>query len=356
MIPRVVANIDLGALRRNVGLIASQAPNAKILGVVKADAYGHGIKQIISSLAGCDALAVARMEEAILLREAGYLRPIVLLSGVLDSDELSLAQNNRLDIVVHQDFQIALLAQLTGGDKIRVWAKFDSGMHRLGFSNDFSAKVAQLDRLDVVDSVITMTHFANADELNNEFSIDQLGRFDETCKQLTQPQSVANSAAILRYPQSHRDWIRPGLLMYGVSPSKQIPFQGEPVMTLTSVVIAVNEVIAGESVGYGQVWTAPKTTRLAVIAVGYGDGYPRHAQQGTPIMINGKRYPIVGRISMDLTTIDIGDDDIKVGDIAELWGKSLAVADVAENAGTIAYELLLNLTSRVLIRYHDQES
>lgn len=144
--------------------------------------------------------------------------------------------------------------------------------------------------------------------------------------------------------------------MYGVSPSQHIPFEGEPVMTLTSVVIAVNEVLAGESVGYGQVWTAPKNTRLAVIAIGYGDGYPRHAKQGTPIMINGKHYPIVGRVSMDLTTVEIGEDDIKVGDVAEIWGKSLAVADVAENAGTIAYELLLNLTSRVLIRYHDQES
>ena len=356
MIPRVVANIDLGALRRNLALISSLAPNSKVLGVVKADAYGHGIKQIVASLAACDALAVARIEEAILLREAGYLRPIVLLSGVLDSDELVLAQTNRLDIVVHQDFQIELLAHLTGGNKIRVWAKFDSGMHRLGFANDFAAKVAQLESYEAVDSVVTMTHFASADELNNDFSVDQLNRFDAACHQLSHPQSVANSAAILRYPQSHRDWIRPGLLMYGISPSRDIPFQGEPVMTLTSVVIAVNEVLAGERVGYGQVWTAPKNTRLAVISIGYGDGYPRHAKQGTPIMINGKRYPIVGRVSMDLTTIDIGEDDINVGDVAEIWGKSLAVADVAENAGTIAYELLLNLTSRVLIRYHDQES
>ncbi|WP_298635269.1 alanine racemase [uncultured Umboniibacter sp.] len=354
MIPRVVANIDLGALRRNLNLIASLAPNAKVLGVVKADAYGHGIKQVLSSLAACDALAVARIEEAILLRESGYLRPIVLLSGVLDFDELILAQDNHLDLVVHQDFQIELLRRLSGGSKLRVWAKFDSGMHRLGFSSDFAAKLALIESFEVVDSIVTMTHFASADELNNDFSIDQLQRFDTACSEIRHPQSTANSAAILRYPFSHRDWIRPGLLMYGVSPSRQIPFEGEPVMTLTSVVIAVNDVLAGESVGYGQVWTAQNNTRLAVIAIGYGDGYPRHAKQGTPIMINGKRYPIVGRVSMDLTTIDIGNDDIKVGDVAEIWGKSLAVADVAENAGTIAYELLLNLTSRVLIRYHDQ--
>ena len=353
MIPRVVANIDLGALRRNLDLIASLAPNAQILGVVKADAYGHGIKQIVGSLARCDALAVARIEEAILLRDTGYAQPIVLLSGVLDLDELILAQTYQLDIVVHQAFQVHLLAGLSQGNTIRVWAKFDSGMHRLGFTTEFAAIVAELETFPIVSDVVTMTHFANADELDNQFSLAQLNRFDQATQNLNHPQSIANSAAVLRYPQSHRDWIRPGLLMYGVSPAKEIPFDGEPVMTLTSVVIAINKVAEGESVGYGQAWTADKDTRVAVIAIGYGDGYPRHAKQGTPILINGKRYPIVGRVSMDLTTIDIGNDEVKVGDEAEIWGKSLAVADVAENAETIAYELLLNLTSRVLIRYHD---
>ncbi|NVK12100.1 MAG: alanine racemase [Gammaproteobacteria bacterium] len=350
MIPRVTATIDLSALKRNIAKVRLLAPHSKLLCVVKADAYGHDAAALLEVLNDADALAVARIDEAISLRQNHYTGRIVVLSGVLDLDEVELSIAHQLDVVVHSWFQVNLLSQVKSSASIDVWLKYDSGMNRLGFTEPkhFADALSQLVALPLVSDITLMTHFACAEESTRDFTLGQIEQFNALTATHTYPISMANSAAIIQYPESHKDWVRPGLLIYGVNPVEHSNVVFEPVMTLKSVVIAVKPVKKGDGVGYGQLWHASEDTHIAVIAIGYGDGFPRAIAQGAKLRINDKPFPIVGRISMDLTTVDIGPEpQVSVGDSVEIWGRSSSITELAKAADTIPYELLLNLTSRV---------
>ena len=355
------AIIDLKAIRHNLAVAKQLAPKCKVMAVVKADAYGHGIVQVASALPDAEAIAVACMDEAIKLREAGLEKPIILLEGFFSEDELQQALDYKLQTVVHQANQLAALKKLGGREstaRIKVWLKFDSGMNRLGFTLEgFLEAYKELNQLACVESVNLMSHLACADEIANPLNNQQIQRFREAIENLTGERSLANSAGVVAWPESHMEWIRPGILLYGCSP--MIGFNGlahglKPAMTLRSQLFAIRHLKPGDKVGYGATWTAKEETRVGVIAIGYGDGYPRHAKEGTPVLINGKNYPLVGKVSMDMLTVDLGvADDLPIGSKAVLWGEGLPVEKVAEFADTIPYTLLCGVTSRVKFEWQE---
>ena len=351
------ALIDLSAIRRNHRLAAALAPRARVVAVVKADGYGHGAVEVARALAPeTGAFGVASLEEALVLRGAGIEGPILLMAGFAARDELPELARHRLDTVVHCREQLEALAAAPPEGALRVWLKMDSGMHRLGFAPDAVAAARErLDELPGVSEVVLMTHFARADERGNDFTARQAELFARATAGLAGRRSLANSAAVLAWPQTHADWTRPGLMLYGVSPLDR-PTEAcarlEPAMTLESEIIAVQEVAAGEAVGYGGRWVCPRDSRIGVVAAGYGDGYPRHAPDGTPVLVRGRRAPLAGVVSMDVLTVDLGElEGVAVGDAVELWGPSLPAREVAEACGTIPYELFTGLTSRVPRRY-----
>lgn len=353
---RPLAQINTSALLHNFQRIRDVAPHSKVLAVLKANAYGHGLLAVAAQLRDAGAFGVARIDEALALRAGGIVKPIVLLEGFFHADELSQIVASNLQVVVHHLAQVEALVKAELESPIHVWLKIDSGMHRLGISPEQFADVYQqlMQSNNVLKPMRLMTHFACADEPNNQATQQQLDLFLKTIQGCEGELSLANSAGVVAWPQSHGDWIRPGLALYGVSPMEQgraMEHGLKPVMTFSSSVIAVRQVKAGDAVGYGASWVAPKDTRLAVVAIGYGDGYPRNAPCGTPVLINGKRYPIVGRVSMDMTTVDIGDDEIPHGAQVVLWGDELPVEEIAALVQTIPYELLCNITSRVQFRY-----
>lgn len=349
------AVIDLPALRHNLQRARAAAPDTRVLAAIKADGYGHGQVAVARNLAdGADALGVACLKEALALREAGIDTAIVLLEGFFHPDELPAIVEHGLEMVVHHPFQLEALDGLRPGRPIPVWLKVDTGMHRLGFPPAQAARVWQWlgERPAVVAPVGLLTHLANADERDDPTTGAQLARFDAALAGCPGAQrSIANSAGVLGWPESHADWVRPGIMLYGCS-----PFPGRigpdealrPVMTLRSALMAVNRLEAGDRVGYGGTWTAPEPMPVGVVAVGYGDGYPRHAPNGTPVLVNGRRVPLVGRVSMDMVTVDLrGQPDARVGDPVVLWGEGLPVEEVAGAAGTISYELICGVTQRV---------
>ena len=353
---RPIAQINITALQQNFSHIQSIAINSKILAVLKANAYGHGLLAVAEQLKYAGAFGVARIDEALMLRAGGIVKPIVLLEGFFHADELPQIVASNLQVVVHHQSQVTALLAADLEAPVHVWLKIDSGMHRLGIYPEQFHQVYQqlMASPNVLKPLRLMTHFACADEPDNPATVRQLSLFSALIQGCTGELSIANSAGVLAWPNSHGDWIRPGLALYGVSPmvaGRASEHGLRPVMTFTSSVIAVRHVPSGEAVGYGASWIAPHNTRLAVVAIGYGDGYPRNAPLGTPVLINGKRYPIVGRVSMDMTTVDIGDDLINIGDQVILWGEQLAVEEIAERVQTIPYELLCNITSRVQLRY-----
>ena len=352
------ATIDFSALRANLARVKELAPNSQVMAVLKANAYGHGLVPIAQQLAGADAFAVARIEEALALRTGGITKPIVLLEGFFKASDIDIMLANNFQTIVHDEYQLAALEQAQLSGQIKVWLKVDTGMHRLGIEpQQFEQFYQRLKRCENVhEQLHLMTHFACADELENSYNQTQLATFTTLVSDKPAPLCLANSAAIINYPQSHGHWIRPGLMLYGVSPvqgktSSELGLQ--PVMSLTSEVIAVRRVKKGEPVGYGGHWQASADTQLAVVAIGYGDGYPRHAENGTPVLINGRRYPLVGRVSMDMISVDIGADNqsVAVGDDAIMWGAELGIEEIATCASTIAYELLCNITPRVTYQY-----
>ncbi len=353
---RCWATIDLGALRHNLQQVGTFAPGTNIMAAVKANAYGHGAIPCAKALAQADALAVASMAEALELRQAGVDKPIVLLGGVLNSDELEEAADHGLQLVVHDDFQLKLLEQAKPSGRIRVWGKLDTGMHRLGFLPEQVRQVhGRLRALPSVELQGWMTHFASADALDLPVTTRQIEVFNQALKGLPGRRSLANSAGIVAWPDSHADWVRPGIMLYGAS-----PVQGraaselglKPVMTLRARVLSIRELPAAEPVGYGGTWTTPEPMRVAVLAIGYADGYPRHAPNGTPVLVNGCRVPLVGRVSMDMITVDLrGLDTVHEGDEAVLWGQGLPADEVALAAGTIAYELFCQVGRRVEFDY-----
>ncbi len=347
------ARLDLAALRHNLALARELAPRSRLMAVVKANAYGHGAVTIAAALdAHADALAVACIEEAMELRSAGIASPILLLEGVFEPAEYALAAEQDLWVTVENEQQLAWLERAAPPRPLHCWLKIDTGMHRLGVA---PARAAECFRrlqasAGACDGIVLTTHFASADELDSSQTRDQLALFDAACRGLPGPRSAANSPGLLGWPDSHHDWVRPGYMLYGNS-----PFPGpqanadrlEPVMTLASSVISVREVAAGERVGYGATWTAQRPSRIATVTIGYGDGYPRLAANGTPVLVRGRRAPLAGRVSMDMITVDVTDvPGAAIGDEVVLWGKGLPVGEVARCAGTIGYELTTRMPPR----------
>lgn len=350
----ICALIDCEAARHNLQRIRAMAPESKIMAVVKANAYGHGIERMAPCLSEADAFAVASVDEALALRHLGVTHPIVLLEGIFCPSELPDVVEHRLELVVHSDEQIAMLKTHQGCHNLVIWIKVDTGMHRLGFAPSEVARVwHQLQGLSCLAQPLRlMTHFASSDEPDAPANTSQLNEFKQLLSYLPDPLAVSlsNSAAIIHLPESHGDWIRPGIMMYGVSPSQTSihDLDLKPVMTLVTRVIAVKTVAAGESVGYGGSWQATQTTQLAIIAAGYGDGYPRHIPSGTQVLVNGMHAPIVGRVSMDMMSVDVSHlGVVDVGDPVVLWGKGLPIERLAQAANTISYELLCGVTKRV---------
>lgn len=362
------AVINLSAIRHNLSVAKQAAPESKCIAIIKANAYGHGMLQIAQALSHADAFGVARIEEAIALRDAGITLPILLLEGFSSVEELKLASQYNLDCVVHHESQIQILEQ-SATKAISVVLKIDSGMHRLGINPDSAKDIIQ--RLQQCKSVKpnfkVMTHLANADDKQDEKTLKQIDvfyqSFEEYLKNSDVEVSIANSAGLLGWPQSHANWNRPGIMLYGVSPfihSTAIDHDLQPVMTLTSSLIGIKQVKKGEAIGYGGTYVCDDDKTVGIVAIGYGDGYPRHAKTGTPVLVNGKRCALLGRVSMDMICVDLTDLNkagkqvmVKVNDTVVLWGEGLPVEEIALSAGTIAYELLCRVTSRVKFVYSE---
>lgn len=350
--------IDTDALQANLESIKSRAPHSKMLAVVKANAYGHGLLKVAKTAKSADAFGVARIEEALQLRAGGIVKPILLLEGFYSDGDLPILVTNNIQTVVHCEEQLQALEQTELETPVVVWLKVDSGMHRLGVSSEqYHDFVERLHNCkNVAKPLRYMSHFACADELDSLVTPTQIDTFTSLTQGCLGERSLAASAGILAWKDSHLDWIRPGIIMYGVSPfadTSAADYGFTPAMTLKSHLIAVSDVKANEKVGYGGIWQSERDTKVGVIAIGYGDGYPRTAPNGTPILVNGRKVPIAGRVSMDMLTVDLGPDSTdKVGDEAVLWGQGLPAEEVASHIGTIAYELVTKLTSRVAMAYY----
>lgn len=356
MKPIVIATIDTAALRHNLAAVRRRAPASRVMAVIKANAYGHGLVAVARALDDADAFAVARVEEGLLLRAAGISKPIVLLEGVFDREQLAAAITADFEMVVHLPEQIALLRSLGAQARLSVWLKLDTGMNRLGLKGAaFGAAWTELRTLPAVRQPVgLMTHLAAADEPRRATTKQQLVGFEAATASLPGARSIANSAGLLNFPAAQADWVRPGLLLYGVSPMAETTgtdYGLRPVMTLHSRVIAVKDLVVGERVGYGGAWAAARPTRLAVAAVGYGDGYPRSLGSGAPVLVNGECAALAGRISMDMIGIDVTDlqKPVNLGDPVVLWGPQLPVEQIARLAGTIPYELLCGVSQRVAV-------
>lgn len=339
------AVIDLQALRHNYQL-ARQLSADKALAVVKADAYGHGAVACAQALADlADGFAVACLEEALELRTAGIEQPIVLLEGFFSIDELELIEANDLWCVVHADWQLAIIEQAQLTRPLTLWLKMDSGMHRVGFfAHEYRAAWQRLQACSNVASVVLMSHFARADEVGCSRTEEQYQLFLAATADIDAPISVCNSPALVAWPQIRGDWSRPGIILYGSQPVSDSKQQFLPVMTLQSKIIAVRELPSGEPIGYGAQFVTSRATRVGIVAIGYADGYPRHAPSGTPVAVDGCITQLIGRVSMDMLAIDLTDvAQADVGSAVELWGKIISVDEVAARAGTIAYQLLCNV-------------
>jgi len=355
------ARIDLDALRHNLRYAKELAGPARVLAVVKANGYGHGAVPVARALAGAaDALGVACTEEALELRESGIDVPVLLMEGVFSPDEITLADRHRLAMVVHSREQLGWVLASRPRLPLDCWLKVDTGMHRVGLEpSDLPAAYAALTGAPQVGGLVLMTHFARADEPGHPFTARQAARFAELTAGFAVPRSLANSAAVIAWPDTHADWVRPGIMLYGTSPLGDAhPSAGRlrPVMHLESALIAVRELAAGETVGYGGRFVCPRATRVGVVAMGYADGYPRHAPDGTPVVVRGRRARLIGRVSMDMLTVDLsGIEDAAVGDPVELWGDQVSANAVAAASGTIAYQLFTGISPRVPRIYASEE-
>uniref|UniRef100_A0A8D8YZF2 alanine racemase n=1 Tax=Cacopsylla melanoneura TaxID=428564 RepID=A0A8D8YZF2_9HEMI len=352
------ALIDRCALRHNLRQVRCHAPHSCIMAIVKANAYGHGLLQTAHTLQNdADCYGVARIKEALMLRCGGISKPILLLEGFFYAKELPILVANNLETVVHSIEQLEALERAELRRSLQVWMKIDTGMHRLGVRIEQAEAFYQ--RLiachNVAQPVNIMSHFSSADNLTSDMTLKQIASFEAYTRDKPGQHSLAASGGTLAWPESHHDWVRPGIMLYGVSPiegSTGQTFGLQPAMTLKSCLIAVRDHRAGEAVGYGGTWNSPRDTRLGVVAIGYGDGYPRNAPSGTPVLINGQQVPLVGRVSMDMITVDLGPDARdKVGDEVILWGPTLPVECISGLTGINNYELITKLTQRVAMEY-----
>ncbi|QEY65548.1 alanine racemase [Metapseudomonas lalkuanensis] len=342
------ALIDLEALRHNYRL-AREVTGAKALAVVKADAYGHGAVRCAQALESeTNGFAVACIEEALQLRAAGIRKPILLLEGFFEADELELIQEHDFWTVVHSGWQLEAIETASLRKPLTVWLKLDSGMHRVGLHPaEYRDAWQCLQASGKVEKIVLMSHFARADELDCASSAEQVAVFEQARAGLEAEISLRNSPAVLGWPQVPSDWVRPGIMLYGATPFEQAHSLAEklkPVMTLESKIISVRELPAGQPVGYGAKFVTERPTRVGVVAMGYADGYPRHAPTGTPVSIDGQPSRLVGRVSMDMLTVDLTDlPNAGLGSRVELWGKEVLASEVAIHAGTIPYQIFCNL-------------
>ena len=353
----ITATIHTDAIRHNLASIRSHAPASRVMAMVKADGYGHGLETTVMALREADAFGVAAPEDAERIRALGLTQPILVLSGFDSTADLEQLRRLDADSIVHHPAQLDMLEQADGAP-IRCWLKIDTGMHRLGFAPDAVREAhARLSTArGVVGEVVLMSHFASSDEFegaspNSRQTREQLQIFADATSGLAGPRSLANSAAVLGWPGSHGDWVRPGGALYGMSVVAGrigADFGLRPAMSFATRLLAVNHIRKGERIGYSATWETPEDMRIGVAAVGYGDGYPRLAPAGTPVLVNGMPAQVVGRVSMDLMTIDLrGQPEARAGDPVLLWGEELPIEAVAQAAGTIAYELTCSITRRV---------
>lgn len=345
------AHISRSALLNNIAVAKRLAPRSKCLAVIKADAYGHGALNVATTLSDhCDGFALATVEEALALRDEGITKPLLVMQGHNTVDELALAAKHALTLVAHSDEQVADILQ--SSQRISLWLKLDTGMHRLGLDQArLTAAWQALSRLDNVTCDVLMSHFANADQRDDPFNAQQMAHFSECRETLpTHQSSFSNSAALWNVPDAAGDWIRPGIMLYGASPLRD-PSQHTgliPAMRTTAAVIAIRDLKAGDGVGYQQAWRADGLRRIATVGFGYADGFPRTTQSGTKLMVGGHQAPLCGRVSMDSLAIDItGIDGVSVGSEVELWGPNVPPERIAAASGTSAYELLARMPARV---------
>ena len=356
------ALIRLGALKHNLKVIRAKAPGARVMAVVKANAYGHGLLGIAGALTDADSLAVARLGEAESLRAAGIRSPVVLLEGITDAADLEAAISLDCELVVHCTEQLELL-ELLDSRQLVVWLKFDTGMNRLGFAPyDAAEIIGRAKRCKTIGDLRLMSQLANADARDDDATAAQLEKFRTITRDFDGDVSIANSPALFGWAEhelmpSGNIWIRPGIALYGISPfsdSTGADLGLRPVMQFESQLIAVKSIKAGERVGYGGTWQAGEDSRIGIVSAGYGDGYSRFLPSGTPVLVNGRRVPLVGRMSMDMITIELGADaSDAIGDRVILWGDDLPVEEIAEHAGTIPYQLVTGILNREPSEYLD---
>lgn len=348
--PRVT--IDADALRNNLGAVRRFAPHSRVVAAIKANAYGHGLLYSARALKDADAFGLARLDEALKLRAAGIEHRLVLLEGVVNAADLNGAAAHHLDIVVHCIEQVSMLESFAGAHRFDVWLKLDTGMHRIGLSpEEFAAAHRRLSQTHAVHTIRLMTHLAMAEALDAPMTRRQLDAFNATTAGLAGERSIANSAGLIGWPETRVDWVRPGIMLYGVSPmsnASAVDLGLRPVMTLSTQLLAVNRVSAGETVGYAGCWRAERDSVIAIAAIGYGDGYPRHLPNGSPVLVSGCEAKLAGRVSMDMIAIDVTDlHGVQIGDEVVLWGNGLPIERVADAAGTIGYELTCRVNERV---------
>jgi alanine racemase len=351
-----VATVHLGALRHNLARLKAMAAPARVMAVVKADAYGHGLERVARALGSeAECFAVAALGDGLRLRAAGHRQRIVVLSGPDNAGDLAEMQRLQLEATIHHETQLPWLAGMPPArGRLRVWLKIDSGMHRLGFAPERVAAVhAQLAAMAGVDPEIgLLTHFSDSEVFDGSQTPAQMDRFASVTGSFRGPRSLSNSAAVLGWPDARGDWVRTGGLLYGLSVVEGKhggDFGFRPAMTLSTRLIAINRIGRGERIGYNGTWTCPEDMPVGVAAVGYGDGYPRSAAAGTPVLVGERRAALIGRVSMDLVTLDLRDaPGAKIGDRVTLWGPQLPVETIAASSGTISYDLTCGMTRRVL--------
>ncbi|MFL6576759.1 MAG: alanine racemase [Povalibacter sp.] len=346
------ATMDADALRHNLAVVRSIAPGSRVLAVIKANAYGHGIVEAARALHSADSFGVARIGEGLTLRAAGINGPVLLLEGVFSNEELAQASAAHFELVVHEFKQIELLELAAANARFTVWIKLNTGMNRLGFSSEqFAQALQRLKACASVGQIRLMTHLAGAEEAGGDSARHQIEKFQSLTAGVEAQRSIANSAGVIGWPEARTDWVRPGLMLYGLSPvpgrdGTQLGLR--PVMTLSTQLITVRRVSRGEGVGYNAIWKAPRDSLIGIAAIGYGDGYARNVRSGAPVLVNGRPAQVAGRVSMDMTAIDVTDlPDAKVGDDVVLWGEGVPAESVAPFADTISYELVCGITQRV---------
>ena len=355
MLRTAIADLDRAALRHNLARARAAAPGRSVFASIKAAGYGHGLGFVAAACADdCEGFGVACVGEGVALREAGFTEHrICVFNGPTDASELTACADHALEPLIHQPWQLDALQRLDGRARLQVWLKIDSGMGRVGVPPEtvpvWHERLA--DCPAVKAPVGLMTHMSSADDRADDYTDRQWGVFDRFTRELPGPRSAANSACVLAWPDTHADWIRPGIMLYGCSPfveGAQAELDLRPVMTLRTRLLAINRLRAGAAIGYGRTWHCPEDMPVGVAAIGYGDGYPRHAPNGTPVLVRGQRVPLVGRVSMDKITVDLrGLPDAAVGDEVVLWGQGLPVEEIAAASDTIGYELLCGVHGRV---------